>query len=188
MSGRFRNLSQSGFTVIEILIVLTIVLIIALLVVNNLQDSVAKGRDIERRTDINATQEALEGYWHSYEHYPADLTTLGIDGEILIDPSANAILISPATRSQNKPVSGYAEAQPEQEYTYAPYQCGNPTESQAAEKVDATGEAVTDEEAVNEAEQAAAAAPSTCQKYVLYSWLEKAEIIPYEKSNFHNVN
>ena len=183
MSARFRNLSQSGFTVIEILIVLTIVLIIALLVVNNLQDSVAKGRDIERRTDINAIQKALEEYWHSYEHYPAVLITLGIDDEILIDPSTNAILISPATQSQNKPVSGYTEVQPEQEYSYAPYQCDNPTESETAEEVDATEETVA-----GEVEQTEAAAPSACRKYVLYSWLEKAEVIPYEKSNFHNVD
>lgn len=179
MSGNFRKLSQGGFTVIEILIVLTIVLVVAFLVANNIQGSVAKGRDIERRTDINAIQDALEAYWHTYEHYPSDLAVLNIEIDISTDPTGNIILFSPPSSSANKPASSYNATQPEQEYTYAPYQCSDLT---AADE--------TNEEEAEVGQVEASVANEACQKYVLYSWLEKTDIdnFPYEKSNFHNIN
>ena len=62
--------NQAGFTGIEVLIVLVIVAIVALLVVNNLQSATAESRDIERRTDINGLQTALESHWHTNESLP----------------------------------------------------------------------------------------------------------------------
>ena len=180
MPGRFKGLSQGGFTVIEILIVLTVVLIVAVLVANNIQESAAKGRDIERRVDIDTIQDALEEYWHANEHYPASLAVLGIDEGTLTDPTGNLILTAPASESANKPASGYAQAQPDQEYTYAPYQCA----SQAAENEEPTEGETTE----TDAEATAGTLTQVCQKYVLYSWLEKAETsnIPYEQNNFHS--
>ena len=182
------KLSESGFTGIELLIVLTIVIIVALLVANNIQESVSRGRDIERRSDINALQDALEEYWHANEHYPTNLAALsGANPDILADPSGNVILAAEPVQSANKPSSSYNSAeQPEQEYTYAPYQCGS-----GQEQVEPAAAAETDEtEAAAGEETAGIAAPlQACQKYVLYSWLEKAELadIPYEKSNLHNL-
>lgn len=179
--------SENGFTGIEVLIVLTVVVIVALLVANNIRESVAKGRDIERRTDINAIQDALEEYWHSQEHYPADLTALGgLADDALTDPAGNPILVAPAEESDNKPSSGYNSAeQPEQEYTYAPYQCGA---EGAGETED--GELAGQEiEGLGEIESATTEGIRTCRKYVLYSWLEKAELgdVPYQRNNLHDL-
>ncbi len=192
MSGNFRKLSQGGFTVIEILIVLTIVLVVAFLVANNIQGSVAKGRDIERRTDINAIQDALEAYWHTYEHYPSDLlAVLNIEIDISTDPTGNIILISPPSSSANKPASSYNATQPEQEYTYVPYQCSDLTAADETNEEEAEAPAgAPAEEAAEVGQVEASATNQACQKYVLYSWLEKTDIdnFPYEKSNFHNIN
>ena len=185
MPARLKQLSQKGFTGIEVLIVLTIAIIVAILVANNIQESIARGRDIERQIDINAIQTKLEEYWHSNEHYPAELIGLSINGAFLTDPSGNFILVRPES-SNNKPDSGYSVSMPEQEYIYAPYECG-PIE--ATETAEETGEETTvaDEE-TTATETPPADLLQICQKYVLYSWLEKAEIsdIPYQKNNLHN--
>ena len=125
MPSRRLQLTQNGFTGIELLIVLTVVAIVALLIANNIQEALAKGRDIERRTEINAIRDKLEEYWHANESYPADFTPLSLAAETLTDPSGGLILISPATASANKPASSYTltNSQPIQEYTYAPYNC-----------------------------------------------------------------
>ena len=190
------QLSQSGFTGIELLIVLTVIAIIALLVTNNIQEALAKGRDIERRSEINAIRDKLEEHWHANESYPADFTPLSLPAETLTDPSGNLILISPATASANKPASSYIQtsSRPTQEYTYVPYNCGSaanaPGNIDAGEEPGGVDE--TDTQAgetsnlvigANEAE----ATLSECRNYVLYSWLEKAEVseIPYEVNNQH---
>ena len=189
LSRRFSS-SQSGFTGIELLIVLTIVAIVALLVANNIQEALAKGRDIERRSEINAIRDKLEEYWHANESYPADFTPLNITPDTLTDPSGNLILISPASDSANKPASSYAEtsSQPSQEYTYAPYDCVSAADTGGEEEAGDTDETPTNETEAIAAEAAETAAPGGCRSYVLYSWLEKAEIgeIPYEVNNQHS--
>lgn len=180
MNKRLESLSQSGFTIMELLIVLTVVIIIALLVSNNIQESVAKGRDLERRTDIDTIQDELEKFWHANEYYPADLTSLGLSADALADPSGNLILVIDASDSINKPSNSYTQEQPEQEYTYAAYACGESAE-----------EGVLSEETPTETgEEEETPSVKTCQKYVLYSWLENAEFasIPYEKNNFHDAD
>ena len=199
MSIHSKRLSQDGFTGIELLIVLTIVIIVSLLVVNNIQEALAKGRDIERRTELNAIQDSLEEHWHANESYPMDLSALGLEPAVLTDPSGNAVFIAAASASANKPASSYAQAssQPEQEYTYAPYECGpanapeGQTESdEAAQPAEEGGNEEADEAEVTEATaEADGQAPlEVCRKYVIYSWLEKVEIerIPYEVNNQHN--
>ena len=177
--------NQAGFTGIEVLIVLVIVAIVALLVVNNLQSATAESRDIERRTDINGLQTALESHWHTNESYPTDLNSLQVNFELLTDPNGNNIKIGEATDSENKPAAGYTLARPDQEYAYFPYLCGTVEEEVADEEAE---EATDEEEADEEATEAEADTPETCQKYVLYSWLERATIdeLPYEKNNLHN--
>ena len=166
--------------------VLTIVIIVTLLVTNNIQEALAKGRDIERRTEINAMQSKLEEYWHANESYPADLSallTLGIAPGTLSDPSGNPILVVPASSSSNQPSSSYTQTstRPAQEYTYAPFNCPKANAEQ-------TEESDTNEEATAEAPVALPEIATGCQSYVLYSWLEKAEAdkIPFDAVNQHS--
>ena len=201
MPQHLKRLSQDGFTGIELLMVLTIVVIVALLVTNNIQEALAKGRDIERRTEINALQSKLEEYWHANESYPtdlADLIALGISPEALSDPNGNPILIAPVNPSSNKPASSYTRTstRPEQEYTYAPYNCRPETSANAVEELlgadtDPTAAESPDELTLIESAPVTETPLETaesCQSYVLYSWLEKAEAdkIPFEAINQHN--
>lgn len=190
MLSHLKKIKENGFTGIEILIVLTIVAIVALLVTNNISESVAEARDIERRTDISNIQNALEEYWHTNESYPVDLTTLNIETIFLTDPNNNIVLITPPTDSSNKPSSSYTVAQPDQEYTYAPYQCSEANEENIEIDPEESVENSEEDEDSPANELETGVQLEGCQKYVLYSWLEKAEIsaIPYEKTNLHNTN
>ena len=190
MTSLWKSSSQRGFTGIEVLIVLTIIAIVSILVVNNIQESLARGRDIERRTDINEIQDRLEEYWHANESYPTDLISLNLQEALLTDPNGNLILAAAGSDSSNRPGSSYGVEQPDQEYTYAPYDCGSEIETETVEtESEETGEAEPEETTEDEAvEEIVDEAQVSCRQYALYSWLEKANEleIPYSKNNLHN--
>lgn len=96
---------QSGFTIVELLIVIVVIGILAALVLNTFQGVQARARDTERRTDINSIATQLEAYYADYGHYPdntaattcgdgtesCDLSTVlperGLDDDALVDPN-----------------------------------------------------------------------------------------------------
>lgn len=62
---------QSGFTIVELLIVIVIIGILAGLVITTFVGIQARGRDSERQTDIKAIQGQLEAYYANNGGYPA---------------------------------------------------------------------------------------------------------------------
>lgn len=89
--------AQSGFTIIELLIVIAIIAILAGLVLNNFQGAQAKARDTQRVTDINNLHTKLEEYYNDNNGYPSTFTAAtfpGIDGESLNDPRGESIEIN----------------------------------------------------------------------------------------------
>ncbi len=90
---------QSGFTIVELLIVIVVIGILAALVITTFNGIQQKGRDTERQTDIKAIHGQLEAYYAQNGNYPAlgdidtaaKATTLfkGLDKEALSDPQAN---------------------------------------------------------------------------------------------------
>lgn len=90
---------QSGFTIVELLIVIVVIGILALLVVNTFSGIQKKARDSERQTDINALHGQLEAYYAQNAKYPSlanlqDGTWVssnlkGLDPKALIDPNQN---------------------------------------------------------------------------------------------------
>lgn len=129
----FRTLkkSQSGFTIIELLIVIAIIAILAGLVLNNFQGAQAKARDTQRVTDINNLHSKLEEKYNEDSFYPetinvATLTTQfpGIDAGSAKDPRgtdiANQTAVAAATNlNGTSPGSGGGSAN----YHYTPYGC-----------------------------------------------------------------
>jgi general secretion pathway protein G len=113
------NRKQSGFTIVELLIVIVVIGILAGLVLNTMNGVQKKGRDTERKTDINALASQLEVYYASNNKYPA-LTQLqdttaggfvetslkGLDKEALRDPKGAAGQTPAATSSSTQ--YGYA--------------------------------------------------------------------------------
>lgn len=90
---------QSGFTIVELLIVIVVIGILAALVITTFSGIQQKGRDTERETDIKAIHGQLEAYYAQNGNYPtlaeidtsAEATALfkGLDQEALSDPQTN---------------------------------------------------------------------------------------------------
>ncbi len=105
------NRKQSGFTIIELLIVIAIIGILATLVLTNFQGAQAKGRDTVRKSDINSLYQKLEEYYNENGTYPnvavtsANASTLfpGIDAEAVKDADGDDISTT-FTNSTTAPV------------------------------------------------------------------------------------
>lgn len=91
---------QSGFTIVELLIVIVIIGILAGLVITTFAGIQQKARDSERKTDINAIQKQLEAFYADKGYYPSlnDLNdssfrstnNIKLDTKALADPSTSA--------------------------------------------------------------------------------------------------
>lgn len=96
---------QSGFTIVELLIVIVIIGILATLVIVTFSGVQQRARDSERKTDINAVAGQLEAFYANKGFYPprADFqsTTFRSANEIRIDDKAFADPSSPNTKTFN---------------------------------------------------------------------------------------
>jgi prepilin-type N-terminal cleavage/methylation domain-containing protein len=77
----FKNLKtrlsndRSGFTIVELLIVIVVIGILAALVIVTYNGIQKKARDSERKTDIKALQGQLEAFWADQAKYPCLVST-----------------------------------------------------------------------------------------------------------------
>lgn len=76
MSKVFKK--ESGFTLLELLIVIVIIGILALLIIPNISSAPKKARDTQRKTDLVGTKKALEEYFVSNQAYPIVATATNI--------------------------------------------------------------------------------------------------------------
>ena len=103
---------QSGFTIVELLIVIVIIGILAGLVITTFVGIQARGRDSERQTDIKAIQGQLEAYFANNGGYPvlADLNDstwrannkFTLDAKALADPKTAATQSVVGTATTNR--------------------------------------------------------------------------------------
>lgn len=106
---------QSGFTIVELLIVIVVIGILAGLVITTFNGIQQKGRDTERETDVKALYSQIEAFWAQKAYYPS-LTDLndriattgfvavnmkGLDPEAFKDPkgTSSTLVAAPATGS-----------------------------------------------------------------------------------------
>lgn len=94
---------QSGFTIVELLIVIVVIGILAGLVITTFSGIQQKARDTERETDIKAIHGQVEAFWAQKGYYPS-LTDMnsqgsggfvqtnlkGLDVEALKDPKGSS--------------------------------------------------------------------------------------------------
>jgi general secretion pathway protein G len=130
---------ESGFTIVELLIVIVVIGILAALVVTTFSGIQRKARDSERQTDINAVHSQVEAYYAQEGKYPTNanldddaaggFVTTNLKG---LDPSA---LQDPKGADNN-----VADAPAANVYSYAvtPAGCDN-----AAGGTDCTGYTLT---------------------------------------------
>ena len=62
---------HKGFTLIELIVVMSIIGVLATLIINNLNDARARARDSKRKTELTQLKTALRIYYNDYQTYPA---------------------------------------------------------------------------------------------------------------------
>ncbi len=81
-SGLSKSLSNRGFTLIEMLVVIAIIAILTGIIVTNMSGAKAKARDAKRISDLGNIQMALELYFDRCNLYPqSDGVTVGQGGD-----------------------------------------------------------------------------------------------------------
>ena len=63
--------SQSGFTIIELFVILTVVIILLAIVVATYSGISKRERDIERKNDIELLRSVFDTYYAKYNSYPS---------------------------------------------------------------------------------------------------------------------
>lgn len=158
---------QTGFTIIELLIVIAIIGILATLVLTNFQGAQARGRDTTRKSDINSIYQKLEEFYNEKGGYPAgnldgvldegDPVLPGIDEGALLDADGHGIgyaggFVTGTTAPTTNPTN-------DDEYYYQAYDC--------------------------EAAGAVSPVTATCNKYRLVSYLERESGNLFEKNSLN---
>lgn len=95
---------DSGFTLLELLVVMTIIGILAAVAVPALRDSPQRAREAALREDLFTLRSTIDQYHGDKGNYPADLQTLVSDAYI------RKIPIDPMTKSADTWVLAYEEA------------------------------------------------------------------------------
>lgn len=104
---------NSGFTIVELLIVIVVIGILALLVITTYSGIQAKARNSKRSSDVATIQTQLEAFFQNNGYYPS-LTDMNsstwlssnmksLDTEALVDPSnatqSKTLVANPAAKS-----------------------------------------------------------------------------------------
>lgn len=70
----YKNVKCKGFTLVELLIVITIIAILSAFGLINYLEVLKQGRDTKRQSDLKTIQSALEQYHADNHFYPDDIT------------------------------------------------------------------------------------------------------------------
>ncbi len=93
---------KKGFTLTELMIVIAIIAVLGVLVSGNFINSLKRGRDVKRKTDLRAIKNAIEQYYSLCGSYPIALgnsiqcATTVIMATVPLDNSTTAYQYDPA--------------------------------------------------------------------------------------------
>lgn len=134
--------SSLGFTLVELLIVISILSILVSLVIVSFRSSQLKGHDAERKSDLKQIANALELYYNDYGKYPNSLPPWGstfTDGKTVYfkvlpkDPVAaysyyyRVVDPAPGGNDQKYQLFAHLENSQDQELIVTTYSCGGTT-------------------------------------------------------------
>lgn len=66
--------NKNGFTLVELLVVIAIIGTLVTIALVSFRNSQARGRDVERKSDLKQISSALELYYSDYGSYPSSIT------------------------------------------------------------------------------------------------------------------
>jgi prepilin-type N-terminal cleavage/methylation domain-containing protein len=97
---RHNSFTLKGFTLVELLIVFSVIAILAVLLVAYFRSQIYKGNDARRRSDINRIKIAVEEYEKDHDCYPllSEMQSCGTDPAIAIHPYLNDVPCDPVTK------------------------------------------------------------------------------------------
>ena len=98
-----RRPSESGFTLLELLVVMTIIGILAAVAIPALRDSPQRAREAALREDLFTFRSTIDQFHGDKGYYPPDLQTLIAEGYLRNIP------IDPMTKSRETWVVAYEE-------------------------------------------------------------------------------
>jgi general secretion pathway protein G len=98
-----RNTPEAGFTLLELLVVMTIIGILAAVAIPALRDSPQRAREAALREDLFTLRSTIDQYHGDKGYYPPDLQTLVTDGYL------RQIPVDPMTKSRDTWVVDYEE-------------------------------------------------------------------------------
>jgi general secretion pathway protein G len=99
-----QRLSEGGFTLIEILIVLTLVVVLASMGMVQYRNSVTRTEEAVLRTNLFRMNDAIDQYYADKNKYPSDLAALASEGYLREIPE------DPMTKSKDTWVTVQSEA------------------------------------------------------------------------------
>jgi prepilin-type N-terminal cleavage/methylation domain-containing protein len=114
---------QSGFTIVELLIVIVVIGILAALVVTTFSGIQRKARDSERQTDIKAVHGQVEAYYAQNGKYPTN-TDLDTDSFVTTNLKGLDLSALQDPKGANNDVAGAAAANV-YSYVETPAGCDN---------------------------------------------------------------
>ena len=92
-ADRFRGRRQRGFTMVELLVVISIIVILASMGMAQYRNSVVRAREAVLKEDLFRMRDAIDQYYADKNKYPSSLEDLVTDGylrEIPVDPFTNS--------------------------------------------------------------------------------------------------
>lgn len=91
------NSSLKGFTIVELIIVISLLSVLAVLAISYFQNQLLKGNDAKRKADINRIKVAAEEYEKDHSCYPKSITC-GIHPEQDVYPYLNDVPCDPISK------------------------------------------------------------------------------------------
>lgn len=114
---------QSGFTIVELLIVIVVIGILAAIVITTFTGVQKKGRDADRKSDINAIYSQVEVYFAENQKYPTlanlnddtwrDANVKGLSDDTIHAPNSTTDMVATGGTTSNY------------QYTPTPANCDN---------------------------------------------------------------